>query len=313
MNVIFGGGLVALMAKKFLGPDWSIVPFGRSRYYSYQPPLADNVIGRDRRIDRAMATICGHQPAVLLYGRGLSVAGAIVRQFEPGLIQRWATKVFGAELPSQVPLYWRTRSTQQIYDVRASDLYCQLQAEYLGQLKSLATCGTVSAIGAHWYELVGPDGQKRRVDFERAISTLPADIMAGLCNLAVTLPARTEQFVHVASEALNFEGCNQLFVVDDTIAFYKVINVAPGRYVFYFADDHQDVGRYLMDFITPGDILDGTSIARSLPAGEIPILSTFESYGIFSVGSHAQWDSCACLGSNLLRLVNYAERGFTIR
>ena len=42
MNVIFGAGVVGLIARHVLVGNWQIVPFGRSRFFSFNPPLDDN-------------------------------------------------------------------------------------------------------------------------------------------------------------------------------------------------------------------------------------------------------------------------------
>ena len=64
-----------------------------------------------------------------------------------------------------------------------------------------------------------------------------------------------------------------------------------------------------MAFMGNFEILDGTTLENVIPLGAMPKLEILEKYGIFSVGSYAQWDWCADVGSNILRLLNYASRG----
>jgi len=47
MNIILGSGIIGLLAKLILGQDWKIIPFYRSRYFSFNPALDDNFIIRD--------------------------------------------------------------------------------------------------------------------------------------------------------------------------------------------------------------------------------------------------------------------------
>ena len=43
-NIIFGSGIIGLLARHILGSTWTIIPFKKSRYYSYDVPIADNDI-----------------------------------------------------------------------------------------------------------------------------------------------------------------------------------------------------------------------------------------------------------------------------
>ena len=123
------------------------------------------------------------------------------------------------------------------------------------------------------------------------------------------LQARTVHYLHIETDDLDFEGINQVLVADNMFSFYKVTNVAPGRYLIYCHEEIPNPGIYFMSIIQKFDILDGTSIEGAIPIGTIPKLDAIEQFGIFCTGSSAQWDWCADVGSNILRLLRYSQRG----
>ena len=54
MNAILGSGLIGMLARDILGDGWTLIPVGRSRFYSFQPALADNYIAIDETINEYM-------------------------------------------------------------------------------------------------------------------------------------------------------------------------------------------------------------------------------------------------------------------
>src|SRR4051794_1923120 len=114
MNYIFGSGVVGLAAKKVLSGDWTVVPFSRSRFYSFNPPLADNFIGRDKDIDEMVADLTG-LGSIWLYKRAYSVGGNLVARHDPALCGAWLAKVFGGSVPAHAQLYMSTRMVQSVY------------------------------------------------------------------------------------------------------------------------------------------------------------------------------------------------------
>jgi len=172
------------------------------------------------------------------------------------------------------------------------------------ELKEEAEKGEVTAIGNHSFTRNGVTEE-----FDKAISTIPLDVLSGLRRASIDLPTSSLYFLHIHSESLDFEGNNQLLVVDPGILFFKVTNIAPNRYLIYWTEELKDVGIYLMRVIESFDIIDGTSLENALPAGEIPDLRNLEEEDVFCVGGYAQWDWCMDVGSCILRLLKYANRG----
>lgn len=305
MNIIFGSGIVGLLAKLILGPNWKIVPFMRSRFFSFNPALADNFVIRDDEIDPFIVDLTKEiRPQTFIYRRAWSVAGELISYWDTNLCSDWLFKIFGTDVPPQAEIYYRDRMNLSVYDLRLNEVYKSLMSHFLPELKEEAEKGLVTEIGDHYFIRNGI-----RHDFDHAVSTIPLNALCDLMNLQINLPAKTVHYLHVRTDDLNFEGMNQLFVTDRIFDFYKVTNIAPERYLIYCHVDIPDPGVYFMHFIPKFDILDGTSVAGAIPMGAMPKLNNIEANGIYCVGSYAQWDWCADVGSNILRLIRYANRG----
>ncbi len=306
-NVIFGGGIVALLAKYILGNDWKIIPFYRSRFFSFNPALDDNFIIRDETLDDFIKDLTHNQNvATFIYKRAWSIGGELVTIWNKDACSDWLYKIFGNQIPSQTEVYMSNRMNLFVYDIRLNQLYDQLLKANLESLKSEASKGMVSEIGDHYYIRNGI-----REDFDNAISTIPLDALYNLMSVKnQTLASKTLHYLHIKTSDLDFEGNNQTLVVDRLFSFYKVTNIAPDRYLFYCHEELPNPGVYLMTIMKSFDILDGTSIEHAMPMGDIPKLDWLEKQGIFCVGSFAQWDWCMDVGSCILRTIKYASRGF---
>lgn len=306
MNVIFGSGIVGLLAKLILGPEWKVIPFHRSRFFSWNPALDDNFIIHDDEILPFIKEITSSigQPQIFPYKRSWSIGGELINQYDSGICQDWLHKIFGNDVPPQASIYMRDRMNIYVYDVRVNELYFNLVNSNIDLLRAELEKGPITEIGNHYYIRNGV-----REDFNKAVSTIPLDALCKLMNIDINLPAKSLHYIHLETSDLDFEGANQLFVVDQIFDFWKATNIAPNRYMLYFHNDVVNYGVYLMNFIKKFDILDGTAMERAIPLGPMPNMSKIEEQaGIFCVGTYAQWDWCADVGSNILRLIRYANR-----
>jgi hypothetical protein len=305
MKVIFGSGIVGLLAKMILGPSWTVVPFYRSRFFSFNPSLDDNFIICDPQIDDIVKELTKViKPVKYEYKRAWSIGGHILPSWEETICNDWLYKIYGDKIPPQSLAYNKDRMSFSVYDLRINELYANLTNMFIDELKEQSSQGQVTAIGDHYFVRNGI-----RHDFESAVNTVPLNHIAKLCNLQVNLASKDVHYWHVRTDDLNFEGFNQLLVADTLFGFYKVTNISPGRYMFYCHEDIPNPGTYLMGFMSNFEIIDGTSVQEALPAGSMPDLQIFDNLGIYNVGSYAQWDWCADVGSNMLKLVKFANRG----
>lgn len=303
MNVIFGSGIVGLLARVILGDSWTVVPFYRSRFFSFNPALDDNFIICDDALDPFIQDLMGPTQR-FVYNRAWSVQGELYKKWDAGLCRDWCAKIFGTQVPPQTEPYMMERMNLFVYDIRVNQLYDRLQQTYIEELKAEASKGQVTEVGDHYFIRNGV-----RTDFDNCVSTIPLDSLLTLMGQQPNLQARNVHYLHIQTDHLDFEGMNQALVTDQIFSFYKATNVAPKRFLIYCHEDIPNPGIYFMSFIPKFDILDGTSIENVIPMGPIPKLDAVENRGIFCVGSSAQWDWCADVGSNILRLLRYSQRG----
>lgn len=306
MNVIFGSGVVGLLARHILGPTWTVVPFYRSRFFTFNPALDDNFVISSPELDPVIKELNPTigQLQTFLYRRVWSLNGQIIKEYDSMLCNQWLHKIFGTSIPPQAEMYMSGRMSLQVYDIRVNGLYQQLMTEYLPEIKEQSTKGLPTEIGPHYMVRNGI-----REDFDNAVSTIPLDALCKLMKIDFKLQAKTLHYVHVETDKLDFEGANQLLVVDKIFDFFKATNIAKDRYLIYMHNDVPDPGVYLMNFIEKFEIIDGTAIEGVIPLGHAPKLQNLEDAGVFCVGSSAQWDWCMDVGSCILRLVRYAGRG----
>lgn len=308
MKVILGSGLIGLLARKILGPSYKLVPFAKSRFYSYNPALQDNYLTYNERyydIIKPYLTSMHRHP----YKVAWSIGGMLHNSYDDGLCQDWLAKVFGKHVPPHSSAVLKSRFSFEVCDIRLNQLYGILMKEYEEEIQKSLAFGEPIGIKDGSIQFA-----KASIDYETIISTIPLDILGRLLGTPFNLPATDLHYLHVQTNKLDFEGHHQTLVVDPIFDFYKVTAVAPNRYLFYFHKPQENPGIYLLSIIGQDfDILEGTSIARALPGGQQPDLSGLEEIGIFPIGATAQWDWCLDAGSAMLRILNFANTGHTVR
>lgn len=296
---ILGSGLVGLLARKILGSSYTVIPFYKSRFFSFNPPLDDNFIICNKEIDYGVRQIFGDIKRYP-YRRRYSFNGEIV-PFSKHVCENWIYKIFGIDIPGQVLPYYASQDDFEVYDLRSTNIYKELMEEYKTDIENGLKLGQLTNITGETLHF----GTKQ-IPYSHIVNTLPLNAFCSLAGTRPSLRARTVQLLHVATQALNFEGNNQLLVADPKIDFYKVTNIAKDRYLFYFLDEQANPGIYLMPLI-PGqfDIIDGTSIIDYIPMGSIPQVNFSQ---VDHIGSYAQWDFCVDIASCVLRLLKISSK-----
>jgi len=299
---ILGSGIVALIARDILGPEWKIIPFYRSRFYTFNPSLDDNYIIRNSDIDFYVKTL-GSNMSIYNYKKAYSIKGMIYDKHDENICNDWAFKMFGGEPPSHILSYMKHNISFDVYDIRVNQLYSSLQEKYSNEINSGLEYGKLLKISGHTIVC-----ENKTVQYDKIVSTIPLNALCGYSGTASNLVAKDAHFIHLHTDHLDFEGNNQLFAVDSFLPFYKVTNVAEKRYMFYFNEPLENPGPFFMSLLRDFDILDGTSVKNYLVTGERPNLDHFEADNIFCVGSYAQWDWCMDVSSCILRIVKYSQR-----
>lgn len=305
MKFILGSGIIGLLAKMMLGDEWELIPFYKSRFFSLNPALDDNFIIQHKNLDQFIKDIT-NEPVTKthIYHRGWSVGGQIVRNYDELLHESWLAKIFGLHVPPMSKVTFGSMM-MPIYDLRVNVLYKSLIDRFNKEIAQSLSYGNVTEIGDHYLVRNGV-----RTEFDIAISTIPLDALIKLSNLKIELLSKPIHYHHIQTNALNFEGINQLLVVDNAFSFYKVTNIAPNRYIFYHQDDVPNPGSYYMALLKDFDLLSGTTIPNALPMGPHPKLDIITNMGIHCVGSYAQWNWCLDIGSCLLQLMQYTQNNY---
>jgi hypothetical protein len=296
-NLILGSGLIACLAKKLLGPGWSFISFKKSRYYSFDIPLADDFIRCDKDIDTVSAEL-GLGGPIIIYKRPFSYRGQLTNSTEPIVIDPYVQKVYkGRYIPGEL-----LKTVFSVYDVRALPLYTKLSEQSWDQIQAGAQ-SKLLGIDLKTRALRLSDG--RSIEYERLISTIPLNILYALCGLdASILKARPVCHYRVQSNKVDLEGAEQALVSDLDIEFYKVTKLSDG-YIFNTFEAIENPYLYFGKFLGYQlDIVEVLRIDESVPIGEPPDMKIFSDAGIICVGSNAQWDDFMDIASCIKRLIN---------
>ncbi len=296
-GVILGSGVLGLLAKEILGDGWTIVPFSRSRFYSFLPALADNFIIRDERIDHFIAHY-GGKPA-FLYKTSYSLGGHLL-PWSSAVAGSWLSKVYGNDAPASGEELLRHRQSFSTYDTRVNLLYEVLQSKYQSQLKDAAANGKPIKIADHKVVF-----NNSVVEFDHLVSTIPLPVLGRLCDnqRLQNLQMQPLWYYHIKTNHLDFEGANQVLVVDQQFDFIKVSHIGADRYLFYFNRELGQPGPYFMLFLENFDLLDGTVIRDAMISGQTADVTSLKESNIHPVGMFGEWDWYQDLGSSILRLL----------
>lgn len=307
MNYILGSGIIGLTARHILGADWQVVPFYKSRFFSSNPPLDDNFLCRHERLDYIIDKLLPSKLVnSIFYKRSWSLNGILSTNGDSIVINDWLDKVYGNDVPGQSLPYYLQKDIFQIYNnVRISEIYKALLDLYLPMLKQNSTAGMPTSIKDGYIYF----GEERK-PYDNIISTIPADVLYGLTGRNSLLKTKDLHYLHLYTEELDFEGANQIMVADRNIEFFKVSNIAPSRYLFYFLNDILHPGIYMQNFLKKFEIIDGTMVKQALTLGNTIDIGILKKENIHPIGSYAVWDPCLDVASCFLRLLNTLDTGF---
>lgn len=295
-KLILGSGIVGLLARKILGSDWSVIPFNKSRFYSFNPALHDNYIIRDERIDDIIKHLNGTNK--YFYKIGCSINGEI-QSPNKDLIELWLERITNNNYSSHLVPLMSKRHCFNIYDIRINKLYQQLQTEFHQELIENNKI-KIEKINKHSITT-----NFKNFEYKNIISTIPLSALNDLLNVNLTIESKPLWYHYIQSDNLNFEGHNQLLVIND-FEFIRCLNIAPKQYLFMLTEELPIPAIYYSQFMTNFDIIDGTMIQNALICGQKPDLNYLKNYNITCIGDHAEWDYGADVGSSLIKIANYS-------
>lgn len=295
MNYIIGSGLIGLMAKDILGDSWDIIPHGTSRYYSWAVPLADDFVPVSAKNDYKVLLT----PNTKIIKRAFSLGGQLI--FAP---LRWVSdiytnKVFGNPLP----VFNRVVEMEQMVSVKSCrDIYKNLLGKYMDVLTQRSEqYGVVSSIANGEIKTT-----TTTLQYDNIISTIPLDALLKCLGETMGLESKDAWIYHVRTSRLDFEGASQVLVADNEFDFYKVNKIGPSEYIFFCLKEIVTPTQYFGAFTGNHAEVIGQSYCKSfIPIADSPPNLSWlnDKYKIQCVGSHAQWDALADVGSCFARLL----------
>ncbi len=278
MKYVLGNGLIGLIAGKLL--NRKIIPFGKSRFYSYSIPLADDVILYADDVASAI-----NSSPFMIYNQKMSLGGKL---FEPtdelrnAYLNkiRTANSAVGGSIKTVMAL--RTSCTELYESLNKDPQVYDVKIKGLGLGKMILNDDSIVA-------------------YDSLISTIPLYALLKLLGMDMSLESRDIYCCHVNSGDIDLEGASCVYVADEYVEFFKALMVKKFEYVlFSFVElDESIVGKYLRNF----KIIQKTVIRRAMPIDVPPNLDDLERMNITCVGSCAQWDDAMDVSSCIRRIL----------
>jgi hypothetical protein len=310
MNLILGSGLIGSLARTIFGDGWQWVPFKKSRYYSFNIPLADNYVVYDPAVESVMRNLCPSTTPIM-YKRPYSFMGQLMYH-DLGL-ESYLKKLYG----DKVPILAKTlfKSSFMTYNTTAQRIYNQLERTLeekrdndIKSLGELVELDLVNKKAKFVRRISDSHGETIIREFDKIISTIPLDAFLKLAGRSADfLVAKSECMYHIHTKH-DVENASQILVSDLDILFHKVQVLDKDRFVFHTLEPIPDAYGYFGScFGYNLDIADASRIENSIPIGEPPDMTEYEQYGVYCVGSNAQWDNMMDITSCLKRLLTLSS------
>jgi hypothetical protein len=279
---ILGSGLVGLAARHILGPSYKIIPFKKSRFFSYDIPLADNTIVHHDSVEEFLKSL--RVPTSARYfSSAISFSGQLM--FNKNI---WIETVISKIYHEPPPLASKLLSAEySVFHYTAKQLHDWLLAEYADEIKTNKD-NKVDLIEEGAIVINGD-----KVDCDRIISTIPLNALLGLLRKDHDLPSADYNVFLVATNAFDLEGAERCFIGDQAIPFWKV-NVISSNVYQFFANEVVETAEVVFALLTGNkfNIMAQTVMPEAFPLGIPPtgMLEDLEQMNITCVGSNARWD-----------------------
>lgn len=295
MKYILGGGLIGLIARDILGPSYKLIPMGRSLYYSWNPPLADNHIIKGEDIDEYIAQ---YATIPLYIKHAFTLGGHLTNDMT--LLPDWLNKMHDNKPQPHCEIYYKSHLEYWAMG-DCHKIYKSLQSKYKNEIADGISNGNAKAID--WRNhIIKTD--KQSFQYDNLLSTIPLDALIAMAGINVHLSACDTWYYHVETPYLGFEGNYGVLVVDKSLPdIFKAIKISDNNYIFMANRQLKLPGAFFHLFIKDFRLIAETSVPRSIPCGLIQEITEFTDGGIKTIGSTASWDSCQDVGTCIKRLL----------
>ena len=295
MNFIIGSGLIGMIAKSILGDSWELVTQKRSRYYSFNPVLADNNIIVSPETEGFVKSLFP-MATPILRSRCASLGGQLFNECDESLAESYIRKVYGDRLA--LPL----KTKFFVYDVTAKQLHDRLQETHRNEIANSRSEVLKLDLDNHILT-VKVGNEIKSVEFDRVISTVPLTALMDWAGIEHNFEAKTVCYYHIRTTKIDLEGADEALVCDETIPFFKCIKLGDTDYMFWTFDGI-DSPQELFGSILGYDfeIVEVFRINDAIPIGSPPNLSWMSEHGVHCVGSNSQWDDMIGISSCIKRI-----------
>lgn len=293
---ILGSGLVGIIAKEILGNDWEIIPQGRSRYYSFDPALADNYIVSTDSVRQIINIGSEIKP----FRRAFSLGGSLLWDSHDWILEMYSQKLYGQSNSIFKKVF---RTSIETFGLKGNDLYKILMNKHIQEIKkSNAKYGQVIEIrDGHIITTTG------KFPYTKILSTIPLDALCKFLKVQMELKARDIWVYKIETDQLDFEGANEVLVLDQIFDFYKCIKLSQFEYQFFCLNEVKTPLEYFGAFTNNRlnfHSLDATRVASAIPMTDMPPdLAWLKDYNIECMGSNALWDDMVDISTCILRIL----------
>lgn len=301
-KIILGSGLVALVARKILGSDWTIIPISPSRFYaSGVPALGDDFIVYDEEILDIVDDWGIKSSPPFFFKRPYSISGSLL--YNSMFSDRYFNKIGLEETPLLKDYY---KQNFMVFPFSCVQLWRLLLSEFVGEIKQFDINHkgnkTIKLIKDHQIVLTNGDV----IEYDEMISTIPYYSLCKLTNAEFNGKFQDTYYYFLKDDTIDLEGANQVLVCDSDIPFHKCTKISRDRYLFEIIDTYYDDIQAEFTKIIGGnfEILSAAMVENGHVLPYKLDQNMLSDNGIICVGSHAQCDPLIDLGSAIKRIKN---------
>lgn len=298
-NFILGSGLIARIAKDIF-PNYKFIPFGKSRFYNFKIPLAENYIVANDNVCEYIKKYKSSNdilPHVREYKRPFSLAGDL--HYNAALtLECYLKKVYGDIdfIASQI----LCKTSFNVYsNITPSLIYIKLGEEQNNSiLKDLDT----------YSELISIDSDKRILntksgtyEYNHIISTIPLNILYKYLGLHAELESKKSYISLIQTNTFDFESADELLIADD-FPIYNITRLFDNIYMIKSMGEMSEIT--LRSLIYDCKIISMTQVPDYIPMNT-PNLKWLNEFNIKPVGSLARWDDFYDVSTSINSLINF--------
>jgi len=286
---ILGSGIAGLMAKEVF-PEWDLIPFGQSRYYSFEQAPSTNHVSYTPEVESLFRSL-GIQIKPIVHRTAFSIGGELLfgPEVDDATREMYNLKVYGHPGHPMVKLM---KLDQFVCSESATRLYQHLMNRHLPEIKKSLPRNKTPLL---------------ELPIERAISTIPESALRFEARLEEPEPESSDVHVTlIASEKLNLEGASTVLVADESIPFFRVHKQSGNLFTFQSTVPlNESVFQY---YVSDARVVQQTILKRGLPIP--PTMHqkrSFEEETYVRVGRLAQHDDFMCVASCWNRLMKIRD------